>query len=280
MGRGYSVKTWFDVIFENKTIRLTDEFPLFFLDEEESDRETTNADVAVDATDGIIPGLNIYAPFTKKASFSMQGVDSYDVKMIMRALRGLLQNRGSFFIRYEREPGIKYAVNKVSITKENVKNSFVNSKITLTFNCYRGYSETVGTTLLPFTFDEEVWAIGENITLGEDVTYTHYQPNFKIYNGSNIEVDPLMRHKLDIAISCVGSPIITNKTTGSVFHYDKPLKKSDLFLLSGVYSYKNGVHCGVDTNHGVITLAEGFNQFEISRATDIQIAFDFPFIYR
>lgn len=274
-------KTWLDIQTQKETIRLTDVLPLIYLSEFESGGESENASISNQGVDGIIPGTNVYPPFQKKFQLVAQTRNSSDLKMLKRELKKILAIPSPFWIQHEREPGHRFHVNQVNIEWGQVlKNSFRSDVVTLTFNVFKGYAESWATTLDPMFFSTEKWAMGLNLPLGENLAYTHTTKNFRIYNASSHTIDPRKRHQLNIALTCIGQPTITNYSTGDYFTYYKTLKKSDVLAINGVYPYKNGTHCGVDSNHGLLTLLPGWNEFEISGAENIKVSFDFPFIYR
>ncbi|ENH0452512.1 phage tail family protein [Listeria monocytogenes] len=276
------MKTWVDVIQKEGVTRLTDRWPLVFLNEQESDRDISDNAKSITGIDGVIPGTNVYAPFEKTFQFAIRARDSYDAKIIFREMRELLQVREPFFIRYEREPGHRFAVNRVKIeSPEFTKGSFKQGVINLNCNVYKGYAESLGTTMNPITFNQEIWSIGNKLLVYDDLIYTHTSKEFQIYNASSDKIDPRMRHQLDITIRCQGKPTLVNKTTGDIFVYSGvALQMEDSLLISGVYPYRNSSHCGKDTNHGVITLAKGWNEFHILGTSKHSISFDFPFLYR
>ncbi|EMG27081.1 hypothetical protein X560_0376 [Listeria fleischmannii 1991] len=274
-------KVWMDIIKKEGTIRITDQLPLYFIHEHESDWQAETNVMENSGIDGLIPGKNTFAPFTKTFTFVVKTRQSELLKMVKREIKKLVGSRESYFVRYEREPGNLFAIDNVKITWENEEKAmFAGAVLTLEFNVYKGYSESWATTLDPMLFSTNKWAIGLNLPLGEDLSYIHTDKTFRIYNASTDTIDPRMRHKLTIALSCEGQPTLTNETTGDYFTYYKALKKTDVLVLSGVYPYKNDTHCGKDTNHGVITLATGWNEFELTGAEEIEIKFDFPFVYR
>ena len=92
-----------------------------------------------------------------------------------------------------------------------------------------------------------------------------------------------MRHKLRILIqiNAVGGFQLVNTTTEDKFKYNKTIEYRSKFMLNDVYAYKDNQRVGIDTNRGIITLAPGMNNFEIlGDVKDVDIIFEFPFIYR
>ncbi|EUJ47644.1 phage tail family protein [Listeria fleischmannii] len=269
---------WVEAIIGNQTVSLTQKFNLDLIKVDEGDASVTSIKNSIAGLDGNLPVRNTFAAFPLTITFKLRAKDRYDYHLVKADLKSFLHQQEWYYIRHEKMPGRIFAVDDVSITNDRA--GPITGTITLTFNCFRGYSESYGSTLDPFLFSTDKWAFGLHLPLGEDVSYTHTEKVFRIYNASDFTIDPRRRHKLDIALSCVGQPTITNYTTGDYFTYYKALKKSDILELNGVYPYKNGTHCGVDTNRGVITLGVGWNELEISGAENIKVSFDFPFLYR
>jgi hypothetical protein len=115
----------------------------------------------------------------------------------------------------------------------------------------------------------------------EDLTYTHSESNFKIFNASDILIDPYYQsHDLILKINFEGKSLtITNKTTNTSWSYTKPAKKTDNIVLDGIITTLNGEPASVNTDYGNLTLATGWNDISVTGATDFTVTFSFPFIY-
>ncbi|MBC1406107.1 phage tail family protein, partial [Listeria welshimeri] len=182
----------------------------------------------------------------------------------------------------EKLPARKYAVNTCDI--ELTRKASNLADLTLTFNCFKGFSESLYTSTVPFEYSEEAWGIGLNLPEGDNLQYVFSdEAIFNIYNPSDMRINPRF-HPLSIALTCdsvTGQNVrIYNRTNGTLFELKKTIKKADVLLLDGVYPYLNDARCGIDTNHGLITLERGWNRVQIINATNTTIAFDFPFYYR
>ena len=59
-----------------------------------------------------------------------------------------------------------------------------------------------------------------------------------------------------------------NKTTGDVWQYMGTSNLNDEIVLEGIRSTKNGLSIFRDTNKRLITIAPGWNEFEIKGAPD------------
>lgn len=95
---------------------------------------------------------------------------------------------------------------------------------------------------------------------------------FRFHNEGNVGID--MRTQMETEIDFRGASsnlTITNKTTGDVWTYNGSSVEDDTILLKGVRSTKNGNSIFGQTNHKLISFAPGWNDFEITGATDFTI---------
>ena len=267
-----------EMILGTDTVPITEKNRVEMLSFSRGDAQTIKNTKTVDGVDGEITYLNTYAPFEITFKLLFLSEDVHDKNLFEDELIEKIHTYDSYYIRHSYHPNKKYAVNEAtySVTEENPGAL----EFELKFTVFKGYSESLHGSLSSRNFEDENFDFGMNILSGEQPKYTHTSKTFKIYNASSMTVTPIMRHKLDITLTCAGSPKITNNTTGDVFEYIDTLKKTDTLKLSGVYAYKDDTVCGRKTNHGIITLAKGWNEFTVSGASDIDIEFDFSFIYR
>ncbi|MDM5188619.1 phage tail family protein [Bacillus sp. DX4.1] len=157
---------------------------------------------------------------------------------------------------------------------------------------YYGFFDVEFTASLPFSIstlntlmpDFEVYAQDAYYGLGLDwsneLKYIHNTTSFKILNAGKVAVNP---RYIPLTIQYKGasnSLSIKNKTTGDVWSYTKTTSANDTLLLSSVRSTKNSLSIFRDTNRKLITLAPGWNEFELTGATvPFEIQFDFNFYY-
>lgn len=272
-------KYYVKIVTEKGALDLTEKYPLELMEIDEGDAEGDSQDLGTSGVDGALTFMNVFAPFPLAIKFRLKAIDNYDYNLIKAELKSLLNRRKPYFVIHEKMPGRKFAVNQADIEVD--RKSANKAIFTITFNCFKGYSESILRTTDTPPFLEDNWQFSQGLS-AEGNQYIFDTNKFVVYNGSDDTVDPLKRHDLDISLSCAAEKglTVTNRTTGDVFKYNKPLKKGNKILISGIYPYLDGNRCGIDTNHGVITLAEGYNDFEITGATDIEAIFSFPFIFR
>ncbi|PTI10691.1 phage tail protein [Staphylococcus xylosus] len=262
-------------------IKLTDIPNLKFLDFIEEGVEVKPNTVEMNGTDGLLIGPNSFGPFNLILNFSFKGYDSTDLRLIKQKLRGLLFRREPYYVWHSDLPGKKYAVYCTEDGNESLTNSF--ATFAITFVVFKGYSESLRDTNDIELLQENV-QFEQGLDLADKLKYKHSEKSFSIFNGSTDIIDPLKRHKLIIQMS-VESPNgfkIRNKTTGDVFEYKKKIKKTQKFILNGVYPYVDKKRVGIDTNYSYLTLATGINNIVIEGdgVEQVDIEFIFNYIYR
>lgn len=188
--------------------------------------------------------------------------------------------RGEYFLIRSREPGKRYRVRPQPFSYSKVNQR--NGTIELEFEAYEGHSESLATTLEIDGLESGLWQFGQGLPL-EDYAYEHRNSHFFIYNAGDFTVDP-REHYLKIMLKGMseGNIDIFNQTTGERFvHYGSLYSdRGEVLTLEGVYPYKNGVNCGINTNGGLISLAPGENEIKISNISRVEASFDFRFLYK
>lgn len=271
-------------------IKLTDIPNLKFLDFIEEGVEVKTNTTEVNGTDGVLVGPNSFGPFNLILNFSFKGHDTTDLRLIKQKLRGLLFRREPYYVWHSDLPGKKYAVYCTEDGNESLTNSF--ATFAVTFVVFKGYSESLRDTTEIELLQENV-QFEQGLDLADKLKYKHFEKSFSIFNGSTDVIDPLKRHKLIIqmTIEAPNGFKIRNKTTSkklddgtetNVFEYKKKIKKSQSFILNGVYPYVDKKRVGIDTNYSYITLAPVINNIVIEGdgTEKIEIDFNFNYIYR
>ena len=272
---------WVRIFDEKENQYITDIEGLRFLDYEEEGVENRVNATEIQSVDGVLLSPSTFGPFNLKLRFFYRGADVTDYKLIKQKLRGMLFKRTPYFINHSDMPGIKYAV----YCEENAITDIAHKygEFEITFVVFKGYSESLMTTD-NFSLNSDYWQFGNGLVTDPNIKYVHTKRKFQIYNGSTDTVTPIHRHQL-ITTMNINAPngfTLHNKTTGDKFTYKKKIRDTDTLVLNGVYPFKNKQHCGIDTNHEYITLAEGYNDFEVlGDGVEVkEIKFTFNFVYR
>ncbi len=274
------MKKWAKMFDDNSTTVLTDMKGLTFLDAREEGIEVKVNSIDVQGTDGVILGPASFGPFPLVLRFFYKGVDTQDYKLMKQKLRGMLYKRTPFYIVHSDMPGKKYAVYCEDNAITDVGHQ--NGEFEITFTVYKGYSESLYETD-QFSLIDGKWQFESGLVPDNTIKYIHNRSLFDIFNGSQDTINPRYSHRLKIRIQLetdTGFKLV-NKATGDVFEYKGTLKANQSFILDGGYAYKDEKRCGRQTNHGIITLAPGYNTFEVwGKISNFEIEFIFPFIYR
>ena len=216
-------------------------------------------------------------PITLEFDLKVKILD--DLVLKETELRELFNREAEYYFIYSKEPGKQYPVTLegISVTKK----AFFMSHFTVTLNVFKGYAESIASTLSDFDLSEE-WQFSEGIE-SEDYKFTHTTSRFKIFNAGSFPVDPRENGlKITLQGESLGNATIFNRTTGERFIYypEFSTNSGQTITLDRVYPKLNGVNRGIDTNHGLITLAEGLNDIEIQNVANVETSWDFYYLYK
>jgi hypothetical protein len=211
------------------------------------------------------------------AVFRVASADYADSLLLRDELYSLFSAGNTFYIGEEKQPGKRWFVECTEQwTPERVNIRTMTMEIPLI--CLSGLAESIGTTQDPFTFDAELWQVGQGI-VAEDLVYTHSSAMFNIYNAG-VKLDP---RYMSLVIEYKGASnnlTIKNETTGDEWKYTGASNSGDTIRLDGVRSEKNGLTILRNTNKKLITLNHSWNGFRLSGTSgSFQISFKFRFYY-
>lgn len=238
--------------------------------------DTKHYQETIDGRDGFIDMGTDYLGRTMSANCTMMATDDDDYALLRNEVFRIFDSRQPFYIIVDAEKG------KHWLAKYNGKYSMARAadwgQFTIPFISSSAYAESIGTTLDNKTFDAQVWQTGDGQTL-DDTMYTQTTTSFQIYNASDGEtIDP---RDMPLTITYTGASTnltITNTTTGDEWQYTGSTVSTDVLKLDGIRSLKNGVSVFSDTNHKLITLEPGWNDFTLSGTSgSFSISFDFSF---
>ncbi|WP_217971497.1 phage tail domain-containing protein [Staphylococcus xylosus] len=275
------MERWVKIIDEKHEETVSGDTGFFFLDAEVEYPNAVDNDITMDGIDGTIPGYVTYAPFNLILRFGFDGEDLTDKHIFEHHLRAKFCRRKPFYVITSQLPNIKYSVNRAQVNP-TLKPDGTSIEFEVTFNVYKGYSESVFTTRNIADFGSD-WGVENSFPLNENIKYYHIKNQFTIWNGSNDIIKPQFGHQLNIKLNVQsnGGFELVNLTTGDIFKYKKSSTKNTNIVLNSIYAYRENYRCGIDTNRGVITLDPGYNEFKIKgEVGSCSSEFDFPFIYR
>jgi phage-related protein len=201
-------------------------------------------------------------------SFTVEAMDPIEFDLLRDDLFLIFNPLQKFHIIRDLQPEKRMEVSVASSFDIDYL-SLEDGKFDIDFIIHSTFLESVGTTLeTPIA----------QITGGRMKKYRHSTSLFEIYNGGIEPIDP---RKYPLVIEYKGSSSnlkIKNQTTGDEWTYSGTSNPIDSIKLEGIRSTKNGLSIFKDTNRKIITLATGWNTFQLSGTTDpFEILFDFRF---
>lgn len=264
------IETLEGVRFDLASIGL---IPLNFKIDSPSPRHTTEI---VEGRNGHLDLGTTFEGRTMTVNFLLRALDIYDYYLLLDEVFKLFDARTMFYLINKYEPKKRWKV-KTSSAYSPERLTSKDAHIEISFVSPSSFSESYGTTLNPFTFDAELWQVGQGV-ISEDLVYAHNTTAFRIYNGSDIEIDP---REIPLKIKYQGPSAnlkIRNVTTSDEWAYTGTSGVNDTILLDGVRSLKNNLTIFGQTNRKLITLKKGWNDFTLTGASgSFLISFDFRF---
>lgn len=216
-------------------------------------------------------------------TFHIRAKDAYDFPLVRNEVFKVLNGLEFVYIVDKREPGKRWKV-KVESNYDVAPIAMVFAQFDISFMSDSPFAESIGTTQDPFTFDAEVWQIGQGL-LAEDLTYSTTNKDFQIYNAGDVKIDPRFIHTpltIEVTAAQTSSDIymsLSNLTTGEDWVYRGPTTAGQVFQLKNVETLTGGASVALKTNYGLITLVPGYNN--ISRNSGIsKVSFVNRFYYK
>jgi len=216
----------------------------------------------VEGMDGVIDLGTKTGPRQITCLFRFIADDWIDFGQNRDEIFNLFESKEPFYLIEKRNLFKRWLVKVADSYEIPQRNVFGNFEIN--FVAIKGYAESIGTSTMASTFEH----------LQElPVTYTDYQDiyatKFKIYNPGQ-PIDPRnINHYLKITYKGNSENLrIRNLTTGDEWAYNGVSNPEDVIVLEGIRSTKNGLSIFRQTNKRLITLAHGWNEFEIEGAPD------------
>lgn len=204
--------------------------------------------------------------------------DGYEFVYLRNKIFKIFKSLEPFYIIDLREAGKRWLVRANQYHIQQIFDA--RGEFEIDFTSSRAFSESVGTTLTPFTFDAGVWAAGMGLIYDNEMVYEHTTDKFKIFNAGDAPIDPVEDELIIKFVGASDGLRIVNRTTGEAFEYYRKTNANDVLELNGVQTLLNGINVLGNSNMELITLAEGFNHFEIIGANDRKaITFEFRFKY-
>lgn len=253
---------------------------LHFLDDD-SDPILTTTYTTDTGADGSVYSTSQISKNVINARFYLKYGDWYDYKMKKHEIAQFFMQKGLYRIRSDAEPGIVKYVRAGNFTIKNPEDRSHVVQFTIPFENPSGVKWSLPYSDDLMTYDQNLWQYGMNLPNGIDLKY-HFvnEHHFKIWNASDITIDPAQRYDLKIIVTGqTGKFDMVNQTTGDEIVYVNSLQPSDQLVWDDMYCYLNGELCTDSTNLAWMRLAPGWNEFKIYGYNKVDIRFHFRFVY-
>ena len=283
-------KYFINLLFQNATIDIMERFGnyLKLIEIGQHTPVFTETNYSIQGVDGVVNQGNTFAPFVIPVKFKVRVRDDQQYHLVTNEIRQFVSRRGNVYLQHYQLPFIKYPISKIET--QFTRQSSTTGEMLINFTCSTGCGISIVSTA-ELQDKKEFWAMGGGLYSKDRYQYTFKdQKNFNVYNEGLDTIDVRKRHALTITISGVEYAAdddretkaiqVENLTNGDKFRYEKELRKKDKLVLSGVFPLLNGEHAGKDTNHEIIRINGGKNNFKIYGAEKFTITFDFHFLYR
>lgn len=157
------------------------------------------------------------------------------------------------------------------------------ANLTIPFDLPKPYRYSLYRSDSPYTFKQAGWQFGMNIPSRDVLNYHFMTSSFRVYNASDIKVDPYFQnHGLKMIIKFNGSSLkVHNKTTDTTWTYNESSDGSHTIIWDGqlLSTYLDGNQVNGKTDFGHLSLDPEWNDIECTGANSVDITFSFPFIY-
>lgn len=212
------------------------------------------------------------------ANFLLHSRDYYDQKLLRHEIYQLFGDRN--LVRFRTGTDLQKVMygRPTSFEIKFIEDGYNDSLFAIQFEIPSGYKYSLSRSD-SVTVDDI--SFGMNFHLNEKPVYTQTANSFRIFNPSDITVDPYyQRHDLMLLIKFSGSSYqITNTTNGTSYQYKNASNGNDSIVLSGLSTMLNGKPASQNTDFGFIKLEKGWNDIMVQGATSHTTTFSFPFIY-
>lgn len=158
------------------------------------------------------------------------------------------------------------------------------ANFTIPFDLPKPYRYSMYRSDSPYTFDQDGWQFGMNLPDNSaDVGYHFTSNSFRVYNASDIKVDPYYQsHDLRIIMKFSGNYLeIKNTTTNTSWKFNEESDGNHTIIWDGqsLTTTLDGNQVNAKTDFGYISLDPGWNAIECTGANSVDITFSFPFMY-
>ena len=249
---------------------------------ESSSPQFTNNYQDVSGRDGSPFVSQTFAKRTFNEKFSLHFATWDEFLLARSEIYSIFGTRQKIRVRTDSSPTKVYFGYVTPFDIAPYKDGGYDADFTIPFDVPKGYRYSLFRSDTPYTDEQNGWSFGMNLPdEPTDLNYHFTSNNFRVYNASDIKVDPYYQnHDLKILVKFNGSSLkITNKTTNTEWQYNEGNDGSKQIILDGITTFLDGDDVSGKTDYGNLSLNPGWNEIECTGANSVDITFSFPFIY-
>lgn len=221
--------------------------------------------------DGLIDVGTSFAERILRGSFEFVAEDFLEFPVLRNEIFRMFLSKESFYLIDSREPDRRWLVKASGFSPDQLIAN--RGAFNIDFIAPSTFAESIMTTLDPNMVSAQITGSGSRV-----IAYRHNTTTFEILNDGDVMINP-RKHPLEITFKGASTNLrIKNLTTGDEWSYTGATAAGDTIKLQGIRSIKNGLSIFRNTNYKLITLQEGWNDFElVGTSGTFEITFDFRF---
>lgn len=212
------------------------------------------------------------------ANFFLRSNSYNEQRLLRHEIYSLFGSRELFRLRTDLDKGKVMFARPTTFEVNFIGDGDNNSLFSIAFEIPSGYKYS---SKRSNEIEIDDISFGMNMLSDESVNYTSSDFSFKIYNASDIAIDPYyQKHTLDIMFSFNGpNYTITNNTNKTSYSYNASSQGNDNIILNGLNTLTNDEPNSKVTDFGFLKLEKGWNDISVTGAQGHTTTFSFPFIY-
>lgn len=246
-----------------------------------SSPQFTNAYQDLSGVDGSFFVSQSFAKRSITEKFWLHYASYEDLILAKQEIYHLFGGRKTVRVRTDMYPMIVYYGYVTAFDIAPIEPGRYDANFSIAFDVPDGYRYSLyASDELADAHKDDGWEFGMNLPASGLPAYKVSGNSFRIYNASDIAVDPYyQKHTLKITMSYSGSSMtLTNTTNGTSWSYKQSTNGKQL-VLDGLNAYLDSTNANANSDYGSISLDPGWNDFTVDGAGGFNATFSFPFIY-
>lgn len=246
-----------------------------------SSPQFTNAYQDLSGVDGSFFVSQSFAKRSITEKFWLHYASYEDLILAKQEIYHLFGGRKTVRVRTDMYPMIVYYGYVTAFDIAPIEPGRYDANFSIAFDVPDGYRYSLyASDELADAHKDDGWEFGMNLPENGLPAYKVSGNSFRIYNASDIAVDPYyQKHTLKITMNYSSSSMtLTNTTNGTSWSYKQSTSGKQL-ILDGLNAYLDSTNVNANSDYGSIRLEPGWNDFTVDGAGGFNATFSFPFIY-